>query len=198
MNDGESCGSKRRTQSSDFGVGQRPVERNERGVRRNRIERRPRERRGRDICSLVKELRRRRRHPACRLSGDERSRTVGVRRGPDEAAGWSSRLAGSGGVAARVADGLIAGADDHDSGDELQREGRAALVMRWFGPTGYDVGNNGGSAAAGADGASGEGETLSGVADRLQTVVLSLCAVVAKQSTTPLSQWTEGGDGQCV
>jgi hypothetical protein len=74
----------------------------------------------------------------------------------------------------------------------------AALVMRWFGPTGYDVGNNGGSAAAGADGASGEGETLSGVADRLQTVVLSLCAVVAKQSTTPLSQWTEGGDGQCV
>jgi hypothetical protein len=70
--------------------------------------------------------------------------------------------------------------------------------MRWFGPTGYDVGNNGGSAAAGADGASGEGETLSGVADRLQTVVLSLCAVVAKQSTTPLSQWTEGGDGQCV
>jgi hypothetical protein len=52
--------------------------------------------------------------------------------------------------------------------------------------------------AAGADGASGEGETMSGVAGRLQKVALSQRAVVTKQSTTPLSQWTEGGGRQCV
>jgi hypothetical protein len=124
---------------------------------------------------------------AWRLSRGGRSRAVTVSRGPDEAAGRNSRLAGSGRAAARAARATSSG-----------EKAGAALVTWWFGPAGCGVGNNGGRVAAGADGASGEGETLSGVAGRLQKVALSQRAVVTKQSTTPLSQWTEGGGRQCV
>jgi hypothetical protein len=72
--------------------------------------------------------------------------------------------------------------------------------MRWFGPAGSGVGNGkDGVAGSGVgNGKSDKREMLSGIAGWLRTVALSLCTMVTKQITTPLSPWTEDGDPQYV